>query len=50
MTTGGSFAVDLACGEFDGDSIPGYLARREIVVVHGGSRDAEVKYGLDADT
>ncbi len=48
VATGGTFAVDVACGELDGDSMPGFLTRRDVVVVHAGSGDAEAHYGYDA--
>lgn len=47
VATGGTLAVDVACGELDGDTMPGYLWRRDVVVVHAGSGDAEALYGYD---
>ncbi|MBK9385663.1 MAG: FG-GAP repeat protein [Planctomycetes bacterium] len=47
IATGGVLATDLACGELEDDSIPGFLSRRDLIVVHGGSGDARVFSGWD---
>lgn len=47
ITTGGQFGVALACGEFDDDSIPGFLTLRDLAIVHAGSSDVLGGYGLD---
>ena len=48
VATSGSFSVDIACGELDGDSFPGFVSRPDMVVVHAGSGDVEAHYGYDA--
>ena len=48
VATSGSFSVDIACGELDGDSFPGFVSRPDLVVVHAGSGDVEAHYGYDA--
>ncbi|MBL8897968.1 MAG: VCBS repeat-containing protein, partial [Planctomycetes bacterium] len=48
VASSGSFPVDIVSTELDGDSLPGFLTLRDLVVLHAGSGEAEVVYGYDS--
>lgn len=47
IATSGELALDLEFADVDADSIPGWLARPDCVVVHAGSNDVALFSGLD---
>lgn len=50
IATGGDLALDIACGDANGNDLPGYRANRDAVVVHAGSAGAALFTDLDAVT
>ncbi|MEM7202252.1 MAG: FG-GAP-like repeat-containing protein [Planctomycetota bacterium] len=50
VATAGALAVDLACGDFENDSIDGFCGRLDLVVVNAGTEDVEAHLGFDATT